>query len=160
MFFLKDLPTRQMLQSYGERYPGMDAEAVAGALRLLRRGSLLMRALEAYFTAHALSQTRFLVLIVIDREPGQGGAGQGGTGQGGLLASEIADRLDISRPVVTDTVRALVRAGLLGSAPVPGDGRAKRITVTPAGSAVLADLLPGYFALIADFMAREDEGAG
>ncbi|MCJ2082844.1 MarR family winged helix-turn-helix transcriptional regulator [Methylobacterium sp. J-090] len=148
MFFLKDLPTRQMLQTYHERYPGMNAEAVAEALRLLRRGSLLMRALEAYFTAHTLSQTRFLVLIVIDREPGQEG----------LLASAIADRLDISRPVVTETVKALVQAGLLGSVPAPGDGRAKRLTLTLAGRAVLADLLPGYFALIADFMAREGDG--
>ncbi|KQP59595.1 MarR family winged helix-turn-helix transcriptional regulator [Methylobacterium sp. Leaf112] len=148
MFFLKELPTRAMLQSYSDRYPGMDAGAVAEALRLLRRASLLMRALEAYFTAHTLSQTRFLILIVIDREPGQGG----------LMGSEIADRLDISRPVVTETVKAMMRAGLLGSAPVPGDGRAKRITLTPAGRAVLADLLPGYFALIADFMAREGDG--
>ena len=148
MFFLKELPTRAMLQSYSDRYAGMDAGAVAEALRLLRRASLLMRALEAYFTAHTLSQTRFLILIVIDREPGQGG----------LMGSEIADRLDISRPVVTETVKAMTRAGLLGSAPVPGDGRAKRITLTPAGRAVLADLLPGYFALIADFMAREGDG--
>ena len=108
-----------------------------------------MRALEAYFTAHTLSQTRFLVLIVIDREPERNG----------LLASEIADRLDVSRPVVTDTVTAMTRAGLLGSAPVTGDGRARRITLTPEGRAVLADLLPGYFALIADFMAREGDGA-
>ncbi|KQO69000.1 MarR family transcriptional regulator [Methylobacterium sp. Leaf87] len=148
MFFLKELPTRAMLQSYSDRYSGMDAGAVAEALRLLRRASLLMRALEAYFTAHTLSQTRFLILIVIDREPGQGG----------LMGREIADRLDISRPVVTETVKAMTRAGLLGSAPVPGDGRAKRITLTPAGRAVLADLLPGYFALIADFMAREGDG--
>lgn len=126
----------------------MDAGAVGEALRLLRRGSLLIRALEAYFAAHKLSQTRFLVLIVIDREPGQGG----------LMGSEIADRLDISRPVVTEIVKALAQAGLLASAPVPGDGRAKRITLTPEGHAVLAALLPGYFALIADFMAREGDG--
>ncbi len=146
MFFLKDLPTRQMLQRYGACYPGMNTEAVAAALNLLRRGSLLMRELEAYFTAHALSQTRFLVLIVIDREPDREG----------LLASEIADRLDVSRPVVTDTVKALAAAGLLDSVPAVEDGRAKRITLTARGQAVLADLLPGYFAIIGAFMARTD----
>lgn len=145
MFFLKELPTRQMLQRYGACYPGMDAGAVAEALRLLRRGSLLMRELEAYFAAHKLSQTRFLVLIVIDREPEREG----------LLASEIADRLDISRPVVTDTVKALAASGLLHTAPSVEDGRAKRITLTAAGQTVLAGLLPGYFALIGDFMARD-----
>ena len=150
MFFLKELPTRQMLESYEARYSDMNADAVADALVLLRRGSLLMRELDAYFTVHGLSQTRFLVMIVIDREPELGG----------LLASEIADRLDVSRPVVTETVKALARAGLLNSAQAPEDGRAKRISLTPSGQAALSDLLPGYFAIIADFMARDDDAAG
>nr|WP_246733383.1 MarR family transcriptional regulator [Methylobacterium sp. BTF04] len=147
---MKELPTRQMLETYSERYPGMNAEAVAEALRLLRRGSLLMRELDAYFTGHTLSQTRFLVMIVIDRE----------LERKSLLASEIADRLDISRPVVTETVKALSQAGLLSSIPDPEDGRAKRITLTPNGQAVLASLLPGYFAIIADFMARPADRTG
>lgn len=149
MFFLKELPTRQMLQNYHARYPDMDAGAVDAALRLLRRGSLLMRELEAYFATHGSSQTRFLAMIVIDREPEQAG----------LLPSEIADRLDVSRPVVTDTIKALERAGLLGSIRAAEDGRAKRVTLTLEGRAALVDLLPGYFALIADFMARDARSA-
>lgn len=148
MFFLKDLPTRQMLQSYHDRYPTMDMSAVDGALRLLRRGSLLMRELEAYFALHGLSQTRFLILIVIDRE----------SAEEGLLPSEIADKLDISRPVVTDTIKAMERASLLKSIRSADDGRAKRVLLTPDGGTVLADLLPGYFRLINAFMSRCTEG--
>ncbi len=144
MFFLKDLPTQQMLHGYHDRYPTLDIRAVDSALRLLRRGSLLMRELEAYFAIHGLSQTRFLILIVIDRE----GA------QKGLLPSEIADKLDVSRPVVTDTIKAMERASLLESIRSVDDGRAKRILLTPDGSAVLAELLPGYFTLIGAFMSR------
>lgn len=73
------------------------------------------------------------------------------------MANEIADRLDVSRPVVTETVKVLVQAGLLASAAVPKDRRAKRLSLTPAGKAALADLLPSYFATIATiaaFMAR------
>lgn len=147
MFFLKELPTRRMLETYAARYPGMEAGTVGDALRLLRRASLLLRELDAYFSAHGLSQSRFLVLVVIDREPEATG----------LLASAIADRLDISRPVVTETVKALTQAGLLTSVPDPDDGRARRIALTTRGQAVLADRLPGYFALIAEFMGRADE---
>lgn len=148
MFFLKDLPTRQMLQGYHDRYSAMDIRAVDGALRLLRRGSLLMRELEAYFALHGLSQTRFLILIVIDREGVQKG----------LLPSEIADKLDVSRPVVTDTIKAMERASLLESIRSVHDGRAKRVLLTPNGGAVLAELLPGYFTLIDVFMSRCEEG--
>lgn len=144
MFFLKDLPTQRMLQGYHDRYPAMDMSAVDGALRLLRRGSLLMRELEAYFVLHGLSQTRFLILIVIDRGPEQKG----------LLPSEIADKLDVSRPVVTDTIKAMERAGLLSSIRSAEDGRAKRVLLTAKGSAILAELLPGYFNLISAFMIR------
>ncbi len=144
MFFLKDLPTGQMLRAYHDRFPEMETRAVEDALRLLRRASLLMRELEAYFAAHALSQTRFLVLIVIDREPDRDS----------LLPSEIADRLDVSRPVVTETIRTLEKAGLLG---IRGgrDARTKQVFLTPRGRDVLAALLPGYFALIGAFMGRE-----
>lgn len=148
MFFLKELPTRQMLQNYGARHTEMDADAVDAALRLLRRASLLMRELEAYFAEKGTSQTRFLTMIVIDREPEQAS----------LLPSEIANRLDVSRPVVTDTIKALERAGLLGTNRAAEDGRAKRVTLTKEGRAVLADLLPGYFKVIADFMARDAQG--
>ena len=149
MFFLKDLPTQQMLQSYGARFSEMDADAVDAALRLLKRASLLMRELEAYFAARGTSQTQFLTLMVIDREPEQVG----------LLPSEIANRLDVSRPVVTDTIKALERAGWLDTNRAAEDGRAKRVSLTIEGRAGLADLLPGYFALIAHFMARDTQDA-
>lgn len=145
MFFLKELPTGQMLRNYSDRYPEMDVGTVDRALRLLRRASLLMRELEAYFAARGTSQTRFLAMMMIDREPDRAG----------LLPSEIADRLDVSRPVVTDTIKALERASLLASNRDAGDGRAKRVSLTPEGRAMLADLLPGYFTLIAGFMARD-----
>jgi DNA-binding MarR family transcriptional regulator len=142
MFFLKELPTRQMLGTYRERFPDMELGAVEDALQLLRRGSLLMRELEGYFAAHGLSQTRFLVMIVIDREPERDG----------LLPSEIADRLDVSRPVVTETIRTLEKAGLL-SIRGARDGRTKQVRLTSEGRAVLTELLPGYFARMAAFMA-------
>jgi DNA-binding MarR family transcriptional regulator len=149
VFFLKELPTRQMLHNYGVRYRELDVDAVDSALRLLRRASLLIRELEAYFADRGTSQTRFLTMIVIDRE----------LNQAGLLPSEIACRLDISRPVVTETIKALERGDLLYSCREAGDGRAKRMSLTKEGRAVLDNLLPGYFALIADFMAKNPQDA-
>lgn len=143
MFFLKELPSRAILESYAERFPQMEVDAVEKALVMLRNASLLLRELEAYFATHWLSQTRFLILIVIDREPERDG----------LLPSEIADRLDISRPVVSDTVKALQMDGLLEAAKVERDGRAKLICLTSAGRARLEQLLPGYYEIIGRFMA-------
>ncbi|WP_236892985.1 MarR family winged helix-turn-helix transcriptional regulator [Desulfoluna limicola] len=149
MFFLKELPSREMLKGYKERFPQMDVDDVGEGLRLLRRASLLLRRIEAYFATHKLSQTRFLVLIVLDREGLHGG----------LLAKEIAEKLDISRPIVTNTLKSMKDDGLLHINPHAEDGRAKWITLTGTGREKLSAVLPEYYAIIHDFMNTDkDEG--
>lgn len=144
MFFLKDLPTQDMLQGYQARFPVMDAPTVEMALKLLRRASLLLRELEAYFAAHRLSQTRFLILVLLDRDP---------TVEG-LSVTEIAGKLDISKPIVTNTLRALAADGLLKIVTNEDDLRARWVTLTARGRKRLHKVLPGYFELIQNFMAR------
>ncbi len=141
MFFLKELPTRQMIDGYAGQY-GANAETIATALDMMRRASLLVRRIDAYFAAQGFSQLRFLVLIVIDREPKRTS----------LRASEIADRLDVSRPVITRTLQNLLKDGLIAERGTDADKRAKRISLTPSGSDRLGALLPGYFRIIDSFI--------
>ncbi|MEO0621565.1 MAG: MarR family transcriptional regulator [Pseudomonadota bacterium] len=148
MFFLKDLPTRAMLDGYAGRYPGLEPDTIGLALARMRWASLLIRAVEAHFAAHGLTQTQFLILIVIDREPDRDT----------LLPSEIAERLDVSRPIVTNATKRLIGAGLLAYAEPGTDGRAKPLALTAEGRARLAAVLPGYFALISEHMAENGRG--
>ncbi|MEL7688470.1 MarR family transcriptional regulator [Citromicrobium bathyomarinum] len=142
MFFLKELPSRQMVEGYASRLEDFDADEVLRALRIMRDGSLLIRELEAYFARHELSQLRFLAMIVIDREPDRDS----------LTAGEIAERLDVSRPVVTRTLQGLVKAGLIAISSNAHDARARDVALTPAGHATLDEVLPGYFAILHDTM--------
>jgi DNA-binding MarR family transcriptional regulator len=146
VFFLKELPSRRMLEAYAARFPEMDVDTVEQALHLLRRASLLLREIERYFAAQGLSQTRFLILVVLDREPERDW----------LQAKEIAERLDVSRPTVTDTLKAMRREGWLAAGPDQPDARAKAFALTEAGRARLHALLPGYYRVIQDFMAAHD----
>lgn len=145
MFFLAELPTRDMIEGYAGRHAPGQGQAIEDALVLLRRASALIRKLDAYFAGHGLSQLRFLTLIVIDREPARDW----------LSFSEVAARLDVSRPVVSRTVRALVEDGLLQERPDPEDKRARRLSLTPKAASTLEALLPGYFKIIA---ARSEAG--
>ena len=142
MFFLKELPSRQMVEGYASRLEDFDADEVLRALRIMRDGSLLIRELEAYFARHELSQLRFLAMIVIDREPDRDS----------LTAGEIAERLDVSRPVVTRTLQGLEKAGLIAISSNSHDARARDVALTPAGHATLDEVLPGYFAILHDTM--------
>lgn len=138
MFFLKDLPSRRMVEGYADRFEGVDPAKLTGALGLMRAASVLIRELEAYFGGHDLSQLRFLVLIVIDREPERDA----------LTVHEIAERLDVSRPVLTRTLQTLAKAGLIAMSANEEDARSKRVALTAAGAEKLNAVLPGYFAIL------------
>jgi DNA-binding MarR family transcriptional regulator len=147
MFFLKELPTRQMLEGYHTRFPKMNVSALEEALIMMRRASLLVRRLERYFDVHGLSLLRFLILIVIDREPERDG----------LSIGEITERVDVSKPVMTRTLKSLEQDGLISITSQGEDKRVKCVCLTPKGAAMLNDVLPGYFSLIDEFMTPSPE---
>ncbi|MEM8838857.1 MAG: MarR family transcriptional regulator [Pseudomonadota bacterium] len=148
MFFLKDLPTRQMIEGYVTTLEAGDEDAIETALIMMRDASVLVRRIDQYFQAENLSQLRFLIMIVIDREPERPWLYQG----------EVAERLDVSKPVLTRAVQSLMDAGLLTVSPDEDDKRWKRLSLSPDGTKRLHALLPGYFQLISDFMADRKGG--
>jgi len=135
MFFLKELPTKAMIDKYTSHLSTHEKNSIAEALSIMRKASLLVRNIETYFSANDLSQLRFLILIVIDRE----------ANRTSLYAHEIASRLDVSRPVLTRTLKKLIEDGLLISINDEVDKRAKKIALTEKGMSCLSDVLPGYF---------------
>ncbi len=142
MFFLKELPSRQMIDGYAGTY-GVATDAIADGLSMMRRASLLIRRLESYFAQHGLSQLRFLFLIVIDREPERDT----------LTVGEITTRLDVAGPIVARTLHGLAAEGLVEVTRDEVDARSKHVGLTDQGHVLLKQLLPGYFAIIADEMA-------
>ncbi|WP_435660321.1 MarR family winged helix-turn-helix transcriptional regulator [Leisingera caerulea] len=126
-----------MVQAYAAPC-GADPAQITGALVMMRRASLLIRRLDGYFAAHGLSQLRFLVLIVIDREPERQS----------LTPNEIAQRIDISKPVLSRTLHALEQDSLIQLAASRTDGRSKEVFLTAEGRQRLHDLLPGYFSIL------------
>lgn len=131
-----------MIEGYVDRFSPGSEESIEKALVMMRSASVLVRRIDQYFAANGLSQLRFLVMIVIDRE----------IDRNWLTQVEIAEKLDVSKPVMTRTVQTLLKAGLLKVEADERDRRSKRLSLTSDGQAVLVDLLPGYFATITGFM--------
>ncbi|MBL45493.1 MAG: hypothetical protein CMN71_12475 [Sphingomonadaceae bacterium] len=75
---------------------------------------------------------------MIDREPERSS----------LTASEIADRLDVSKPMVTRTLRSLEEAALVEVSSSSSDGRSREVSATRAGQEKFEACLPGYFAIL------------
>jgi DNA-binding MarR family transcriptional regulator len=62
--------------------------------------------------------------------------------QDGITASEMADRLGISRPAVSQMTAGLHRAGLITYRSDPADGRRRRISLTGKGRKTVGALEP------------------
>ncbi len=142
MFFLKELPSKETLETYAKTYPQMNVEAVQAGLVLMRRASLLEREIEAYFSGYELSQLRFHILIVIDRE----------VARDSLTMTEILARIDVSKPVMTRTLSGLEMQGLITIRGDEKDKRLKHVGLTQMGKDKLHAVLPGYHALINEVM--------
>lgn len=138
MFFLKQLPSTEMVARYTQDQPGVSPEGVLERLTSLREASLLLRDLERYFDGYGLSQLRFLILIVIDREGEDASLGH----------TAIVERLDVSKPGITRAIKKLADDGHVVIGPDPSDRRAKSVALTSKGRRLLRDLLPGYFAVL------------
>ena len=139
MFFLKALPSQRMAEGFTGS--SKEAESVVAALQKMRLASLLIREVERYFREHGLSQLQFLVLIAIKREPDRDS----------LRATELAERLDVSKPVLHRTIRALIADGYIDAREDLNDRRAEQLALTSAGDEKLAALLPGYFNILISF---------
>ena len=140
MFFLKKLPTRDMVESYTKTISKdeKDPDIILSRLNGLREASLLIRKLDDFFAGHGLSQLRYLIMIAIDREPERSS----------LSHKEIGERIDVSKPVITRTLNSMIEDGYLQSKRDKNDGRARYYSLSDQGKLKLHDLLPAYFALI------------
>ena len=145
MFFLTDLPTKEMIRRYCNQYQTASPDCIEQALSMMKRASQLMRELDRFFAQHDISQLKFLVLVVIDREPGRKK----------LFAHEIVKKLDISKPVLSRAVNSLFDKGLILVEKNEKDRRASEISLTVEGKAYLNAVFPDYFQLIHDFMGEQ-----
>jgi DNA-binding MarR family transcriptional regulator len=138
MFFLKDLPTQQMVTGYLGQDEVVRAQSVLTVLHKLRSASLLIRRLDEYFQSHGLSQLRFLILVVIDREPEHKA----------LTASEIAQRLDVSKPVLSRTLDRLSADGMIAFSANQKDFRKKEYHLLAPGKDKLSSVTGDYLDII------------
>ena len=60
-----------------------------------------------------------------------------------LMASELADALNVSRPNITNLLNGLLKKGMVKQIPDEEDRRKKRLELAPEGIKLLAKLEPG-----------------
>lgn len=144
---LKDLPRYECLLEAARLFPDLDPSACEVYLQLLRTGDEVFEVESRYLNALGISQGRFTVLMQLT-EP-RVGCGQGPVA---LSPADIADRAGVTRATVTGLIDTLERDDFVLRKPAEHDRRMMTVSLTKAGEAFVASLLPGYFQRVAAIM--------
>jgi DNA-binding MarR family transcriptional regulator len=146
MFFLRDLPKYDAIRARAARYPEVDPAAVESFLTLLRVGSDVLAAWEKYLAGHHISQGRFTVLMVLNRDPSMG-----------LNPSDLAARCGVTRATMTGLLDSLERKRLIRRESDQADRRTVLVRLNDKGIALLEGMLHDYYRRISLLMGELSE---
>jgi DNA-binding MarR family transcriptional regulator len=146
MLLLKEVPQYECLLECSKRHPELDPSAMEAFLHLLRTSTDVFGAFRGLLARHEISKGRFVVLILLNREP-----------EKRVKLADLADRADVTRATMTGLVDTLERDGFVRREEAPGDRRVVFVRLTTNGHTFLDGVLPDYFRRIAVLMCRLTE---
>lgn len=148
MLQLQDLPSKDILRKFAERYPQADISAVSTFLYFLRVATDVSLALDQCLSRHGLLQGRWWVLILLMREDDQRSA-----------PSVLAEKAGVSRATMTGLIDGLERDGLVQRVYGSEDRRSVMVQLTADGQQKLDEVMPDYYSRLRECMAGLDEVA-
>jgi DNA-binding MarR family transcriptional regulator len=116
----------------------LDAQQLRAYFALMEVSSLLRHAVEQHLRADGdLSYVQFQILARLSDSP-----------TGSHRMTDLADGVVYSRSGLTYQAGLLEKAGLITRSSSPDDERSTTVTITDAGRALLARLLPGHVEVV------------
>ena len=111
-------------------------------LRLITLGDRLKRRRDIISQNLGISTQEWLVMLHLAHDPNLGDPARPGPPNLPLLASELADVLNVSRPNITNMINSLLDKNLVKQVEDADDKRRKRLTLSEQGQQLLDTLQP------------------
>ncbi|HBK80838.1 MAG TPA: MarR family transcriptional regulator [Nitrospinae bacterium] len=151
MFYMRELPSRDMIDAMGRVYPELDSTALEACYVLLRTGSDVLTAFDENLSRHHITQSRFIVLLLLKRIHLRH------LSNGEMNPSNLAEQAGVSRGTMTGLLDGLERDGLIERELQNGDRRRFAIRMTEKGNKTLDRIFPDYYNRIAGLMENLSE---
>jgi DNA-binding MarR family transcriptional regulator len=128
----------------------LDPQQLSAYFALMEVSSLLRHAVEQHLRADGdLSYVQFQILARLNDSP-----------TGSYRMTDLADGVVYSRSALTYQAGLLERRGLISRSPSSDDERSVDVTITDAGRALIARVLPGHIEVVSgmllDPLSRKD----
>ncbi|MBB6222852.1 homoprotocatechuate degradation operon regulator HpaR [Rhizobium leguminosarum] len=130
---------REMPSSPASRSPQERQRSLA--IGLLRAREAVMSHFRPILAAHDVTEQQWRVIRVLSEA-------------GTLDASEVADKASILAPSLTRMIRSLEERGFITKHKDKADGRRVLLRITPAGRAMVDEVMPESLKVYADIGAR------
>lgn len=145
MLLPRDLPNPEQIAAMERRYGCVDGGACETFVRLLQTTNDVIDAFCTHLSAHEISQGRFIVLMILNREP-----------ETPVMPSQIAELCGVTKATMTGLVDGLESDGFVARHPSPGDRRATLVGLSPKGRELLDRVLPPHFARVTALLSDLD----
>ena len=140
-------PKHEALRRLAETYPEFDEATMLAYLALLQAADRLTRDAERRLAKHGVSQGRFAILVLLNRESTRAST-----------PTRLAEDLGCAKATVTGLVQGMIKSGLLTREPCPDDRRACKVRLTSAAEDALAAILPSHIgSVVGSFRALSAE---
>jgi DNA-binding MarR family transcriptional regulator len=147
MLLPRDLPRYENLRQQAQRYPQIDPRSVEAFLVLLRTATDTLYACDTYLARHRISQGKFTVMMILNRNPDQG-----------FSPSELADKCGVTRATITGLLDGLEREQFVRREGDASDRRRALVYLTATARTFLDAFLPDFFSQIGQLMGELQEG--
>jgi DNA-binding MarR family transcriptional regulator len=141
MLLPRDIPNPAQIAALERRYGCVDGAACEACILLLHTANDVVGAFATHLSSHEVSQGRFIVLMMLNREP-----------EKHFMPSQLAEMCCVTKATMTGLVDGLERDGLVTRHPSQDDRRATFVSLSPAGLALLDRILPPHFERVAALM--------
>lgn len=146
---LKQIPRNECLLEAARLFPDLDPSACEVFLHLMQTGDEAFRVTDANLSKHAISQGRFMVLmLLLDKQANCPRA---------RTPAELADLAHVTRATMTGLIDTLERDGLVKREPDLTDRRMMSVHLTEKGHDLLGAILPEHFRLMSALVQALDE---
>jgi MarR family transcriptional repressor of emrRAB len=131
---MQSIPRLEVLEAKARRYPEMDPIACEAYLMLRQVGDCVRSSLEKRLATEGISHGRFMLLIILDRDPDRP-----------LPASELAEHAGVTKQTITSLLDGLENDGYVDRQPHPQDRRSVVIRLLPKGQQLLHQIMPPMY---------------
>lgn len=140
------IPPRAELEKYARNNPLIHPAEVLAMLQVMRAGQDIQDTVfDGIVRSRGISSGKFGVLIILYQK------------NTALAPSELAKTAGVTRATISMMLSRMKRDGLVTESAAEADGRQKRIRLTDAGRALMAELLPRHYQRVSQIMGRLTE---